>query len=115
MTGPEKVEKDLVITYCIRGFEAFQKMAENVAASDSIEEIINNINVVEIVSKMAVDKPENKDILVDIYKQYGTSDFNPQNTFKPEGRKKKPFMLVREHIPTGFLRHAPVCIKKVVV
>lgn len=113
MSGPEKIEKDLVITYCVRGFEAYQNMAENVATNESIDEIINNINVVEIVNKLVPEKQGSLDMLMVLLKQYGTrntAEENIENKLKEDGTRKKPFTLVREHIPNGFLK-TPQVIK----
>lgn len=99
----QKDEKNLVLTYCTRGYESFEKLAEKMKSTPFLEEVINNIKVVEIVANLSPEKAENETMLLNIFRQYGTTEFQ---SITPGEPYRKAFTLVREHVPNGFLRSA---------
>lgn len=98
VTDPQKKAKDLVLTFVTRPFERFQKFAESIEGPDKItEDVINNINVIKIVSELSPKKEGSEAKLLEIYRQYGTREFD-------DPVHVSSFRLGFEHIPNGFLR-----------
>lgn len=115
----QKRAKDIVLTYCTRGYEKFVsslKNLEGVVLDQYTNQVIGHIKILHEVQQLSpqVDGDEVK--LLNHLKTYGqrldAEEFTtvyamPPNDNQPKAnpeKKKVPFQLVREHIPTGFLK-----------
>ena len=129
-----KMEKDIILTYCTRGYEkANIKIAKErercrngeLPVRQSFWQMVQNINMVEEVSKLSKDREGDEERLLTILTDLaGQRELRFQNTAPistvgstmddtqiakaTDGGNRAPFQIVREHIPTQFLKSVKV-------
>ncbi|XP_057299954.1 RNA-binding protein RO60-like [Hydractinia symbiolongicarpus] len=122
MEGEEKVAKDLVLTYCARGYQKYKLVADKYAStpgiSNIVSEVIAHIDVLHKVSLLSYEKEGDEEQLLEYLKKYGRRNEHDDFTILPYPRslepapnsngRRVPFQLVREHIPTNFLKSKKV-------
>lgn len=106
-------DRKLVIDYCKRGFKENNMQGTSLAGtSQETSRVIEKIKVLDEVSKLKPNNDGDEDKLLNYLKEYSVRGPNVESypytfgTEQPENsfHKKEPFHLVREHIPTGFLK-----------
>lgn len=116
-----KVEKDLVLTYATRGYQRFNKIAESYRGkngiSPEISKVIGYIDALEDVSKLKPETEGDEEKLLGKMKVFGVRTQHEEFSHVPYGSMEPPsnpegrrsaFQIVREHIPTGFLKSVKV-------
>ena len=126
----EKVAKDLVLSYCIRGEAGYQKKLRKIEpglTNQVVDRVRKHIEILEKVSELSPKKAGDEEKLLDILKEHGVRDaaddftsafafgsYTSQTsqtsftTVNENTHKKSPFQIVREHIPTAFLKSPKV-------
>lgn len=116
--------KNLAIRYCLHGYEKIKGMCDDLRAKPGVDqnmcEIIDYIEQIEKVSKLSPDKEEDVKTMIDTLKTYGVrqnrEDFadllvmasGEGQVKENEEGKKSSIHIVREHLPTGFLKNVAV-------
>jgi len=120
MKGEDSQAKNLVLRYCTRGYEKVEAELNELAAkpgiSDVVSEVIAYIKVIHAVSQLSPDTEGDEDKLLDYLKTYGIrtqakefiSEFPGGEMIENKEGKKSPIQIVREHLPTGFLKSRKV-------
>ena len=133
MTGEDKTAKDLILTYCTRGYKRFSEMAaplreQMVGGNQSVLKIIGHIDMLQEISKLSatvqnahnlqMPNEEDEKKLLEFLRGFGTRTEreltevtyavgNIEPAANPGGLQSA-FQIVREHIPTGFLKSVKV-------
>uniref|UniRef100_A0A7M5V631 TROVE domain-containing protein n=3 Tax=Clytia hemisphaerica TaxID=252671 RepID=A0A7M5V631_9CNID len=128
----EQDGKNLVLAYCTRGVEGFQKKLNEIkrrsanCLPQNVSRIQNFVQILEQVSKLSPENEGDEEKLLEFLRGYGIRESAdefaveivlpgvpltppPPSSGKEKAKNsKQPFQVVREHIPTAFLSSAKV-------
>jgi TROVE domain. len=127
----EKLAKDLVLSYCTRGEAGYKKLLQKIEANNCSNQVVTrvckHIEVLEQIAKLSPNNEGDEAQLLAILKAHGIREaadeftsafafgsFTSQTsqtsftTVNEKSYKKSPFQVVREHIPTAFLKSPKV-------